>query len=219
MCEAEEREAERQKAEHDRYKKLMNGIPTHYRGADIDQFGDDDFDPRLDMLRPDSRKLHLYSDLLRWMDKPEGFVYVHGDCGTGKTHLACTAKKDFNRRGVPSQLVFANDLFHDVRVGFGKTTKDFDAVAHIVPSPDKRHVVIIDDIGALKVSDFVVEMWLTIIDRLYRFDYPTMITSNLPPKELSGQLSDRIASRVTSGLWLKMGGDDRRIVKHRASDL
>ncbi len=73
-------------------------------------------------------------------------------------------------------------------------------------------VLILDDLGVEKTSDWVLQTLYTIIDRRYREELRTIITSNLGIEEIREKLDDRIASRIVGMCRVCiLQGRDRRI--------
>ena len=200
-CQSELIKAAREQEARERHERLVDGIPLHYQGAELSQFDRD-----------------LIAAVLEWAKDPKGFLYVSGGSGAGKTHLACAVKKDFNVRGISSRLVFSGEMFLQLRKSYWKNSeeREADVVAAYAPSGDRRPVIF-DDVGAQKISETTADAWFNIIDRRYRSDGPTMITTNLSEAELADALSLRVQSRICSGLSLVLPGKDRRVREHWTS--
>jgi DNA replication protein DnaC len=79
------------------------------------------------------------------------------------------------------------------------------------PDNDYKSLCIFDDIGAQKLSDYVLERWYNIIDRRSSMKKPTLFTTNFSPKEIFATMGDRIASRICSGIVYELKGSDRRL--------
>jgi DNA replication protein DnaC len=60
----------------------------------------------------------------------------------------------------------------------------------------KIPVLILDDLGAEKASEWVAETLYILIDDRYGNMKPTVFTSNYSPSELAERLGDRIVSRI-----------------------
>lgn len=146
-----------------------------------------------------------------WLDNPEGFMFISGACGVGKTHLACATVLNFRRKNKRCEIVYSSDLFLSLRGSFGDRSRESEQ--EIINNMTEPHVIVFDDIGAQKLSDYVIEAWYTIIDRRYRDNLPTMFTSNLGLREISAYMTDRVASRLASGIVYELNGDDKRLRK------
>jgi DNA replication protein DnaC len=73
-------------------------------------------------------------------------------------------------------------------------------------------LLVLDDLGAEKTSDFALQSLYIIIDKRYSEMRHTIITSNLSVDEIAGKVGDRIASRI-AGMCrvIELKGRDRRI--------
>jgi DNA replication protein DnaC len=183
-----------------RHRRIIRGIPPHYQIASLGDFAEADIAP-----------------VVKWTKAPAGFIYVHGACGVGKTHLACAVQKRLNADGVFSDLVFSAEMFLQLHKSFGRNPADMeDAVIAKYAPFSGVSIALFDDVGAQKVSDYTVDAWYKIVDRRYRHNLPTFFTSNLTPKELAATLGARTASRIISGALFELTGEDRRTKKHKA---
>ena len=92
--------------------------------------------------------------------------------------------------------------------GSGNPDPDFEQVLDMLK---KCKLLIIDDIGAERVTEWVRERLVSIINTRVGAGLSTIYTSNLSPEELKEGLGDRISSRVlgSSGV-VEITGADRR---------
>jgi len=160
-----------------------------------------------------SARLDNFSDIdpvLEWVNDPRGFLFVHGVCGCGKSHLASAIQYKHNCEKKECRLAFSSDLFLKIRSSFGSNAEHTERELIEGYSSGLR---IFDDIGAQKISDYVIEAWYNIIDKRYMDEVPTMFTSNLSLKEISLCMTDRIASRIASGKIFELKGKDRRLMR------
>ena len=149
-------------------------------------------------------------------------LYLTGQVGTGKTHAAwmavaswCEAtgtvprgeehqEYPYSRRTGPN-IVFARmtDLLDDLRPG--------DAAVRTIRDCQHAALLAIDDIGAEKPSEWTQERIYSIVDHRYAHCLPLIVTGNLPPKQLGGQVGERAASRLAEMCEVvAMTGTDRR---------
>ena len=74
--------------------------------------------------------------------------------------------------------------------------------------------LIIDDIGAEKLTDFVRQTTYYLINEREMNELPLIITSNYGLEQLAEQIDDRIASRIAGMCEIvKFKGEDKRIKK------
>lgn len=116
-----------------------------------------------------------------------------GPTGTGKTYQAYGAMRvlaDSGRAPVKWRATTAAALYAKLRPG---STDDFEtdfATWAGVP------LLILDDLGAAKRTEFTEEVTYRLIDHRYAQRLPTIVTTNLLAGELRKHLGDRTASRL-----------------------
>lgn len=137
-------------------------------------------------------------------------LYLHGPVGTGKTYIAYAIKHHLEEKGTIVRFHNATDLLADIR-------HDFDCEPfsrkHVVDKIlDSRKLLIIDDLGAEKPTEWVAEILYRIINYRYENELPVIITSNLSLDQLAQRLGDRTASRLTELCDInELTGRDRRL--------
>lgn len=131
-----------------------------------------------------------------------------GPTGTGKTHQAWGAIRALAASGASLrrwQVVTAADLYARLRPRHGVDSEaEFDRYA-------KATVLVVDDLGAAKDSEWVEEVNYRLINYRYENGLPTVITSNVPVRELVSKLGERVASRLNEmARRVVLEGADRR---------
>ena len=147
-------------------------------------------------------------------------LYLAGPVGTGKTHAAWMAvhqwclKTGTVPRVRPREHAFGisrpnviftrmTDLLDDLRPG--------DDSRQRVRDCQNAKLLVIDDVGAEKASEWTQERLYTIIDHRYAGCLPLLVTGNLPPSKLAEQTGERSASRLAEMCEVAaMTGTDRR---------
>jgi DNA replication protein DnaC len=72
-------------------------------------------------------------------------------------------------------------------------------------------LLVIDDLGAEKGTEWVVEQLYRIVDYRYRMCLPLVVTTNLSGREIRDRFGDRILSRLVEACTaVKLTGDDKR---------
>ena len=132
-----------------------------------------------------------------------------GSTGTGKTHQAYGALRALGASGAGCSWMFttAADLYGQLRPRPKVDSEDeFDRFARVA-------LLVLDDFGAAKSSEWNEEINYRLINYRYEHDKPTLVTSNLAPKDLPAALGTRVASRlVEMATRVVLRGGDRRIV-------
>lgn len=131
-----------------------------------------------------------------------------GSVGVGKTYQCYGALREMAITGVVAQwtVVTAADLYARLQPRFGVDSEtEFERHA-------KAPVLFVDDLGAGgKISEHTENVNFRLINYRYDHQLPTLITSNLHPKELSARMGERVASRLIEMCdRINMTGPDRR---------
>lgn len=130
-----------------------------------------------------------------------------GPTGTGKTYQAWGAIRALCASGVRTlfQVVTAADLYARMRPRHGVDSEDvFETYA-------RTGVLVLDDLGAAKNSEFTEEINYRLVNYRYERQKPTLITSNVLPKNLAEALGERVTSRlVEMASRVTLKGEDRR---------
>lgn len=134
-------------------------------------------------------------------------LLIVGPTGVGKTHQAYGALRRIAAAGVRAKwvAVSAADLYARLRPRHG-----VDAEAEFRLFADAP-LLLVDDLGAAKYSEWVEEVTGRLVNWRYERLFPTIITSNVPPKELGEALGERVASRLAEMTdRVTLTGHDRR---------
>lgn len=115
----------------------------------------------------------------------------HNNFGIGKTHLQIAAGKKIIERGVStlivSDVVLMEDLSH---------SRDKDEFNKLIYSVSHADLLIWDDIGKAKKSDFRYGLYYNIINERYKAKRPIIFSSNEDMETLAEQIGDASASRL-----------------------
>lgn len=119
-------------------------------------------------------------------------LLMAGVVGAGKTHQAYGAVRRLVQSGVGVRwrATTAADLYADLRPRPGVDSERELAAVSRCP------LLIIDDLGAAKASEWVEEVTYRLINRRYNYELPTLITTNLAIRDLRAYVGDRVASRL-----------------------
>ncbi|MFD7070632.1 ATP-binding protein [Streptomyces sp. NPDC059913] len=119
-------------------------------------------------------------------------LLMAGVIGAGKTHQAYGAVRLLVQSGIGVRwrATTAADLYAELRPRPGADSERELAAVSRCP------LLILDDLGAAKVSDWTEEVTYRLINRRYNYELPTLITTNLAIRDLRAHLGDRVASRL-----------------------
>ena len=169
------------------------------------------------VLRPEQRDVEVFFVLRAIQEDIEMFVqegrilYLWGtNVGNGKTEMACKIMKTyllmkcfgngFKDRAwfeyVPSFLLLAKD--------FENKEKRQEHINNLTT----RDLVILDDVGAIRNTQYDIAVLSDIINTRYSKGLATIYTSNLSPNDL--QIDERLKDRIASDIVLEIQGDSHR---------
>jgi DNA replication protein DnaC len=141
-------------------------------------------------------------------------IYIHGECGTGKTHIAYAIYNHLiDNLKIKTKIKNLPDLLQYIK-------KDFDKENELISNENSyfnqivnfNGLLIIDDIGTEKITEWVEETLYAIINKRYEEIYPTIFTSNLNLSQLKTKYGDRIVSRIVGSCdIIELTGDDKRL--------
>ncbi|GAA4823870.1 ATP-binding protein [Streptomyces ziwulingensis] len=144
-----------------------------------------------------------------------GILFLTGPFGTGKTHQAYGALRRIAEAG-PDRFeliaLTAPDMYALMRPGGSERGSE-----HEVKRLMRIPLLLIDDLGTEKISEFTEEATYRILNERYNECRPLIITSNLPVSDPKGtDLHDQLGARITSRLAqtttvVGLGGGDRRL--------
>ena len=134
-------------------------------------------------------------------------IFLHGAPGTGKTHLATgllieSGVKAANRH----RFVNVPELFLELE----SAIKKGDDYTELIKGLAKYYMVVLDDLGATKNTDYKIQTIDTIINSRIMENRMTIITSNLDLDEVSERFDERLSSRLGGFEVMKLTGSDYR---------
>ena len=161
--------------------------------------------------------------------------FITGPVGTGKTHLAVGYFRQHIINRINSEpengwymapqvtaqdgrVVRAVDLFKEIRDCFRENSENTES--QLLDDYGNTKLLVIDDLGTEKVTDFVEQTLYDIIDHRYAEELPIIITSNLSISKLAAHYKnhgDRLASRICGmGEVYEIKAKDRRLTQYDA---
>jgi DNA replication protein DnaC len=157
------------------------------------------------------------------MDFPntdEGLLLA-GPVGVGKTHLAVSILKGLAERGFTCVFYEFGTLLKEIQDSYNPNTKTSEL--SILRPVLEADVLVLDELGASKPTDWVRDTMAHIINTRYNDRRLTVFTTNYPderPDDRKETLEDRIGTRMRSRLYemcrsVKLSGEDYRKISSR----
>lgn len=214
MCKCQTEKAEREKEcrlrqeEADRISNLKSqGIQDKAIRAWTFANDDGSNQPTMDKaMRYYSKWQQMYKDnvgLLLW-----------GDVGTGKTYFAACIANGLLDRGTPVLMTNFSKIINALS-GFENDRNQY------ISSFDRYKLLIIDDLGAERQSEFAQEIVYNVIDARYKNHQPLIITTNMTLDEIKNP-KDMTCSRIYDRILemsvpIHFKGNSRRRVKYQSN--
>jgi DNA replication protein DnaC len=195
-----------------------NDIPDHHEFSELDEFlkqeSEDDAQKQEQrrikaMLEAGITERYFEATWNNWIaDTPDKTkakenaklawdknLFLTGNNGTGKTHLAmCLTKEGATYARLP-------DIFREVKINFDDENK-------ILNHYGTRKLLILDEVGRQKCSDFEVNLVFEILDRRWNNVLPTTLITNLSVQEFADiyntAILDRLRPTVVNFNWESM---------------
>jgi DNA replication protein DnaC len=188
---------------------ISSVIPPRYRGVSFDR------PPVSDMVRDLQTKIAVnevkgfVDDLDARLKEGRG-LWLFGDTGTGKTTLAMLISKAALEAGKTVAIYSLPKLLARIRRTYDSEPGGDSYLSFFerLTSVDLLHI---DDLGAEKRSDWVLEQLYALVNERYEAQRSILITTNLPHPELEEQIGSRTVSRLTQICdEVEVRGEDRR---------
>jgi DNA replication protein DnaC len=193
-----------------RARGVASAIPARYRGVSFDR-------PPVSDMAQDPGRGPVVSAVREFVDQlverlSEGRgLWLMGDVGTGKTTLAMLVSKAVAESGRTVAIYSLPRLLARIRRTYDADAAEdsFLAFFERLTSVDLLHL---DDLGAEKRSDWVLEQLYAIVDERYEAQRSMVVTTNLEQAALEEQIGARTVSRLVEicGDPLPLFGEDLR---------
>lgn len=172
----------------------------------------------------------VFNNLINYSEKlvnnieKKGVILV-GNNGVGKTHLACSIANRFIEKGIPVIYGTLINLLAELRNSYEIDNNISEM--EIIKLYENVDLLIIDDLGKEKPSEWGLEKLFTIINSRYENNLPVIITTNYNQNSLIKRLSineeletaKSIISRLYEMCYLvKIYDIDHRIQKKKVSN-
>jgi len=178
--------------------RRMSGLSE----AELSGFTFEGFDPRL--CRPQSEQMQqAMADIKRQCEEyarnPRGWLVLVGNVGSGKTHLAAAIARYSIHHDRPAYMATMPRLLNMLRAGYNDAVT-FEQRVQMLEEVD---LLVIDDLGAEKATEWAIEQLYSIVNARYHTRRPMVITSNVDLERADGVIDARVLSRLREGTLAK----------------
>lgn len=179
-----------------------SGVPPEYHAMTLDN------------LKPHAGINAALAAVRDMMDTREGMIFIGGTVGTGKTHLAVAAVREYLLQLRSAYFTSSSNLLATIRASFNSEERG--RTDRIIRYYSTVNLLALDDVGVEKPTEWVRPTLYNIIDNRYTQKKATIITSNLTVEAVSERMGGdggemRLASRLAHhNLIFNTGGDDWR---------
>lgn len=148
----------------------------------------------------------LYVNDFRHMQQKNHGIIFYGPVGTGKSFMACCIANRLMDNGTSVLVTSFPQIL----------SKSFEDISVIINKINRFELLVIDDFGTERNSDYTIEIIFNVIDARYRSGKPLIITTNLSAEQLKNPSSTahkRIYDRILEMccIPIKMIGESKRI--------
>ena len=210
-CEADRQKAEEEEARRiEREKEIARMRRTAFSERMMESwtFANDDLSNE-----KITNAMRRYAEKFSEMRERGKGLLLYGTVGTGKTYAACEVANALIDRGIPCLVTNFARLANTIQGLYEDKQEYIDSLSHYA-------LLVIDDLGAERKSEFMQEMVFNIIDARYRSGLPMIITTNLTIEQIKSpenvnysRIYDRIIERCFP---VEVQGKSRRRAAVRA---
>ncbi len=209
---ARECECRQQRLKRSRSKGVNSVIPPRYRSVSFDSPPVSDMARDVETRAAVAEVRAFVGELDARLDQGRG-LWLFGDTGTGKTTLAMLVSKAALEAGRSVAIYSLPRLLARIRRTYEAEPGGDSYLAFFerLTAVDLLHI---DDLGAEKRSDWVLEQLYALVNERYEAQRSVMVTTNLPHEQLEEQIGSRTVSRLSQICdELPLFGADRRYGK------
>ena len=197
---AEEQELRKQKIESILGK---SGIKKRYLSRTIDSFS---------VTAENKKSFEVATDYIKnfreYFTQGKG-LYLEGQCGTGKTHLAIAIALAIINTGVPVICKTSIDILGDIKRCYERNSEVTEE--EVLEAYKTVDLLIIDDLGKEQVTEWSVPVLYSILNERYEALLPTIITTNYNTTALAEKLSAKGDTETATAIISRFVESSKRV--------
>lgn len=219
-CQREETEKDRKIHQETPEKIMKSFVPKKFLDRSLDSFEGAENVKKVCLEYVGDFECEVSQYLYGKRIKKPGSILFTGKTGCGKTHLAVAIIRELVKRAWAHEIKFitAPELLLEIRATFRPSIRKYDdggrceadTEQDVLDKYSKCDLLLLDDLGSEKVSDFTIQSLYLVIDRRNRDLRPTIVTTNLSLEEIETQIDARMASRLADMKVVKLTMPDYR---------
>ena len=203
-------------------------IPPRYEHCSLENF-----DPGNESLEAALERAKSYCGGYPYLGRDEGLgLLMTGRSGLGKTHLAVAVLRElWITKGARGQFWDFHELIREIRNSYNEETHTTEL--QVLEPVTGADILLLDDLGAWKMTDWMLDTLFFIVNSRYLEKRATLITTNLPDanreyaadrsNRLGEYLVERIGAPLRSRLMemcliISMDGPDFRQIRQDGRD-
>ena len=204
-----------------REKKQKNGnLPAHLRTANFNKanlnyYETDKITDSGMNYRENAQKIYSMASSFVQRFNSEKFnrgMIIEGPIGSGKSYLLGCIANALIDRGIHFRYIVYSDLLQKIRSSYNQENPTTDE-KQILSAVQQIPVLLIDDLGTEKASEFAASTLYQIIDKRYRDEKAIILTTNYSVKNLKNRfpvMGERIFQRLLEmNKYVELAGNVR----------
>lgn len=134
--------------------------------------------------------------------QPQGWLYLYGPPGSGKTRLAASITNAFRDQGIAATYGRIQAMLDWLKASFrSQESSDFTERLRLL---ERAPVLLLDDLGTEHGTSWERTIIENLLNERYNRELPTILTSNTWRDALTVRIADRIAEQAQV-IWLLVG--------------
>lgn len=180
------------------------GLRKKFRGRTFENF------TLSDLNRPAWEAARAYARNFATHRQSGKSLFLVGDSGRGKTHLAAAVVQEVVRQGFRALFVVTLELLSDIRASYQSEGRTEEEILRPLKQVD---LLVLDDISAVdQFSEWEKGKLYEIINLRYEAEKPILVTSNKMVTWIKDRLGKKVVDRLLEmcGDFIPVGGENYR---------